>query len=97
MKVRDNVEWIIQWCKGKNVLDVGCVGMAATHGRPEWLHGIIKKHSQAVLGIDSNLKGIRALRRLGYRVKFADAENFSLKKRFDVIVASELNIFALIN
>lgn len=90
MKVENRIEWIVRQCQKQDVLDAGCVGMAIPYNYPEWLHGLIRKHAKFVLGIDSNLEKIKQLRKAGYNIKFADAENFSLSRKFDVIVASEL-------
>ena len=83
-------QWVAQQCRGKDVLDVGCVGGGVSHDHPCWLHGKIKQHARSVLGIDINLREVRKLQRLGYNVEYANAEGFSIKRKFDVIVAGEL-------
>lgn len=90
VKVENRLQWIVRQCKGRDVLDVGCVGEINTYGHPEWLHGLIKKSAKSVLGIDNNVEGIKQLKRQGYNVKVADAENFRLSHKFDTIIASEV-------
>ncbi len=90
MKVKDRVGWIIEHIKQKNVLDIGCVGIANTHGHREWLNGLIRRSARFVFGIDNNIEGIKRLKKRGYSCAVADAEDFSLPYKFDVVVASEI-------
>lgn len=87
------IEWIIKYCKGKDVLDVGCFGFLANKNfkEPEnWLHREITKHAKSVLGIDILRENIKWARKKGYNIVYGDAEKFSLPSKFDVIVAGEL-------
>ena len=90
MKVKDRVGWIIEHTRLKDVLDVGCVGIANPHGHREWLDGLIKRSARFVFGIDNNVEGIKRLETRGYNCAVADAEDFSVPYRFDVVVASEI-------
>ncbi|MEM3171085.1 MAG: class I SAM-dependent methyltransferase [Candidatus Hadarchaeales archaeon] len=89
----ERLAWIIKHCKGKEVLDVGCFGFQISEGLEEpkyWLHREIVKHAKSVLGMDILKKNIQWARKKGYKVVYGDAENFSLGRKFDVIVAGEL-------
>lgn len=90
MKVENRIDWIVQRCKGKDVLDVGCVGGENSYKDADWLHGAIREHAKTILGIDNNLKAVRKLQKLGYNTKYADAENFDLHRKFDVLIGGEL-------
>jgi 2-polyprenyl-3-methyl-5-hydroxy-6-metoxy-1,4-benzoquinol methylase len=90
MKVKDRIMWIIEHTRQKDVLDIGCVGIANPHGHREWLDGLIRRSAKFVFGIDNNIKGIRRLKKRGYNCAVADAENFSLPYKFDIVVASEI-------
>lgn len=82
--------WILNYCKGKSVLDVGCVGEKYPPTSPKSLHRMISKVSTFCIGIDTNREGIELMKKLGYNVIIADAENFKLPYKFDRIVASEV-------
>lgn len=90
IKVKDRIEWIVEHIRGKDVLDIGCVGESYTCGHSRWLHGILRKYARFVMGIDNNFDGVMRLREKGYNCVFANAENFSLPYKFDVVVASEV-------
>lgn len=94
----DRFDLIKPYIEGKKVLDIGfcdwCdqlreknVPFEITEG---WLHGYIEKHAKSVLGIDIAKECIDFLRDKGHNVKVANAENFDLNQKFDVIVAGEL-------
>jgi 2-polyprenyl-3-methyl-5-hydroxy-6-metoxy-1,4-benzoquinol methylase len=77
--------------KGKDVLDLGCVNHdAKTESDEFWLHKFLIKHAKKVTGLDNDKKELEKLNRKGYRIIYGDAENFDLKKKFDVVVAGEL-------
>ena len=79
--VTDRIPFIRDKCRGKRVLDVGCVNHTADCiGQPGWLHG--------------QIAAVAELNRRGYHAIVADAENFDLRDRypdgFEVIVAGEI-------
>lgn len=90
MKKYNRLELIKTICKGKNVLDIGCVGQMTPYGAPLWLHGHICEVAKSAVGIDIDVKGVEMLRKKGYNVVYANAENFDLGIKFDVIVAGEV-------
>lgn len=95
MKVENRIEWIARQCRGKDVLDVGPCGFSwrpdLSWFKKEWVHSVIQENARSVLGIDISKEGIERARRFGYNdIIYADAENFSLGKKFDVVFAGEL-------
>lgn len=88
MKLTSRIEWVAEQVKGKDVLDVGCVGdIDIPNFKGAWLHAAISKCARSVLGIDTNENGVGKMRALGYDVICADAERFDANPRkFDVVV-----------
>ena len=54
------------------------------------MHNKIKKCAASVTGIDISKEGVEFLKRKGYDIKLANAEDFNLNQKFDVVVAGEL-------
>lgn len=83
------IKYFSGFCSGKVVLDIGCV-----HHNPEnylskyWDHKSLHKVASRVGGIDLNKEGVECLR--GYDIRLADACNFDLREKFDVIVAGDV-------
>jgi len=75
----------MELCKGKKVLDIGCVG-----GNGGIIHKKIASVVCRITGIDIDKEGIEKLRMDGYNVKIADAENFNLNEHFELIISGEL-------
>lgn len=99
MHTNKNTKWssferfkiIKPFIENKSVLDIGCVGDYAEDIETDyWLHKLIKAHSKSLIGIDRAKESIDFLERKGYNVLVADAENFNLNQKFDVIVAGEI-------
>jgi|GEM_PF-3449272 len=67
----------------KTVLNVGCAQ------NPQ-LHHLLAGKSAGAVGIDIDAKGIRALKKKGYRVFTMNAEEIRFKEKFDCIIAGEL-------
>ncbi|KUO39430.1 MAG: hypothetical protein AVW05_01555 [Hadesarchaea archaeon DG-33] len=90
-KVRlvDRIKLIQRYCRGKKVLDVGCVGHTVPPDHPLWLHKRVNEVAGQVLGIDIESEKVEELRKHGYNVIVADALNCDLGK-FDVIVAGQI-------
>lgn len=88
-------QFIINHCRDKKVLDIGCVNhtLEAT-GRPDWLHGRLKEVASDLVGLDYEEEVVKQLQANGWRIIVADAQNFDIRKKyprgFEVIVASEL-------
>jgi len=87
----DRIEWITEQCKGKDVLNIGCVGeIDWIPNHPQWLHGAIGKRARSLVGIDIDRMGIEKLRKYGYDAIYADAQKFVSKHSVDVVVAGAI-------
>jgi len=87
----DRYKMIIDICRGKKVLDVGCVGHDLNFRRNSvWIHKLLRECAASVTGLDYDAKNVEQLNREGYKAVCADATDFELKETFDVIVAGEL-------
>ncbi|MDI6708718.1 MAG: methyltransferase domain-containing protein [Candidatus Thermoplasmatota archaeon] len=87
-------EIIEKYIKGKEVLDIGCVGDPKDLFSQEWswFHDKIRGAAKQVVGIDVNKELIAELKDKGYNIHYGNAEdpNLSLGRKFDVVVAGEL-------
>jgi 2-polyprenyl-3-methyl-5-hydroxy-6-metoxy-1,4-benzoquinol methylase len=91
MTIPERAEIIINYTKGKDVLDLGCIDTFSEKSKEDrWLHAILLKNSKSLLGVDIEKKEVNKLKKEGYDMICADVENMDLKKRFDVVVAGEL-------
>ena len=68
---------------GKTVLDIGCA-------QNPFIHKEIVKRSRYVVGIDINEKGIKSLKKQGFEAYVMNAENISLARTFEYVIAGEL-------
>ena len=64
----DRESLILNSCRDRSVLDVGCVGQARNHGSEHWLHGQLRKVASDLIGVDINLAGREELSIRGYDV-----------------------------
>ena len=81
------------YVEDKIVLDIGpaeLVGTINYHKMPRWIHGKITKVAKQVLGMELNLEQVQALNEQGYHIVQGNAEDFTLDRKFDVIVAGDL-------
>lgn len=87
----DRCKLISKLVAGRDVLDMGCVEHnLENRNRGTWLHEHIRRSAASVLGLDYEADEVRKMAAEGYNVVAADATNFDLKKKFEVIVAGEL-------
>ena len=89
------MELIYPYIKDKEVLDIGCY--AELRGlinnvkiEKSWIHGFLSKYSKHVIGIDIVPDKIETIKKQGYDVYCMSAEDFSFKKKFDVIFAGDV-------
>ena len=73
-----------------SVLDIGCVNHSLDDDDQNWLHGQLAASFDEITGLDFLEKEVEQLKSMGYNVKHANAEEFSLDDTYDVIVAGEL-------
>ncbi len=84
-------EFIATLVRGRDVLDVGCVGQnCSLEATSTWLHKDIVANAASVIGVDILRRGIAQLAEKGYRVVCADATSVELPNTFEVIVAAEI-------
>ena len=76
---------ILKYIKNKTVLDLGVGDI-----RDRFLHEFVAKHSKKAIGLEISQKRADALSEKGYNIIIGDAQNFDLKKKFDVILAGDL-------
>jgi len=82
-------EIILNHCRNKNVLDIGCAGQDLNYEDPLWLHGQIAKVAKNITGIDIDTDSVNKLKSLGYRV-LLPREIDTLEKEFDVIIMADV-------
>ena len=87
--MNQRIRKILEYCRG-DILDIGCLqhNIDKTNSA-NWLHGKLCENFKNVVGIDIS-EDVLKLRKFGYTVYRANAENFNLDKKFDTIVAGEL-------
>ena len=86
-------EFIVEVCRGKNVLDMGCIDHSwetAVSLGENWLHHRISKAAKSVVGLDLLAEDAKILNQRGYNIKAGNAESFDLGQTFDVLVAGDL-------
>jgi len=81
---------IIKHIKGKRVLDLGCVQSKDKMRNGDWLHAILCREADYVLGVDYAENEVEELKKLGFNVVCSNVENMELNELFDVIVSGEL-------
>lgn len=80
---------IPELCRGKTVLDVGCVGQDRLFGDPSWMHERINLAASEVTGVDIIRDKIEAMQKAGYRAVHRD-DLSGTDKRFDVVVMADV-------
>jgi len=89
--VGDKHEIIKKFVSGKDILDVGCTGGdPGAYSNERWVHGYIKRYAKSVKGLDLNKIEVERLNGLGYDIVYGNAENFNLKRIFDIIFSGDL-------
>lgn len=90
-KVCDKDAKILELCKNKYVLDVGCVGQIINkYNSKEWLHDKIRKISNEVHGVDIDQSGITKLKEMGYLIYHVNELSKLQKPHYDVIVMGDV-------
>lgn len=91
--VVNKVAFIQSKCRGKAVLDLGCIRHDAEFAikDPNWLHKRIREVAGQVVGVDYLREEVDRLRALGYEVVWGDVTRpLNIHRRFDIIVAGDL-------
>lgn len=87
--VVDKQAQIVALCKGKKVLDVGCVGQDLDPDSPRWLHARIREVAASVTGCDINTEGIQRLNERGLQILTPEQVEASNEK-YDVVVMGDV-------
>ncbi len=85
----DKFSSIVDFCQGKRVLDVGCIGQDKSFESEAWLHGRIKKVASRLVGSDINEDGINMLNDEGYEI-YTPEKLSALNEKFDLIVMGDV-------
>ena len=97
--LRGRIELILEKCKGKRVLHLGCVDAGLVHERlrsGELMHQKLTEVASELWGIDINAKDVSFLRHQGFNnlivgdICHLERIEILRGKEFDVIVASEV-------
>ncbi len=91
--VKNRAEILLKFIKGKEVLEIGCVGMGKhdVFGGTNFIAGYVKPRAKKWVGIDINKEGVMDLREKGFDARVYDAEKFfDLKRKFDIVLAEEV-------
>ncbi|HEX8771412.1 MAG TPA: methyltransferase domain-containing protein [Acidimicrobiales bacterium] len=95
-ETRDRTSVLREFCRGRRVLDVGCVGHASRIGSDAWLHAQLAEAAAECLGVDVDEDGLRRVTAGGYDAVFCDITSDPLPAQvldrapFDVVVAGEV-------
>src|SRR5688572_12613630 len=86
------LELVRELCRGKDVLDLGCVQHDAEQANnPAWLHQAVVDVAASVVGVDYSAANVERLRQRGYRVITADVTKpLPIEESFDLIVVGNL-------
>lgn len=93
--IGDKFEMVASYCKGKEVLDIGCVEELSDFS-PERIsktqHFALKKVASRLVGIDLEEKGVNAFKEMGFECYSCLAENAHLLKigQYDVILIGDI-------
>lgn len=82
-------DFILNECRGKSVLDVGCIGQDRNFGAPDWLHNKVKGVAKSVDGVDILTDQILELKKLGYSmltIKELEDKN----QKYDLVLISDV-------
>jgi SAM-dependent methyltransferase len=86
------IDFILGHCRGRRVLDVGCVQHTweQSHRNPNWLHQKIREVSTSCVGVDYLAQDVERLRELGYDMVVGDVLQDDPPGTFDVVVLGDL-------
>lgn len=93
--ITNRIPYILQECRNKRVLDIGCAHYAAKYIEKQgWLHREISKVAKYVVGIDIEKEAIEYMNEHGFKAHVANAQDFDIRniepELFDVIVCGDI-------
>jgi len=89
----DREAFVEERCRGKVVLDMGCIRHCAEAAinNSNWLHAKIKSVAEKTVGVDFLPREIEKLKAHGYDIVLGDVTKpLPISDRFDIIVAGDL-------
>ncbi len=89
----DKIEFIIDKCRNKKILDLGCIRHSAEFSLkdPDWLHKKILSVAEEAVGVDYLAEEIKKLNNYGYDIMYGDVTKpLNINKKFDIIIAGDL-------
>ena len=86
------LDFILEHCRGRRVLDVGCVQHTweQSHRNPNWLHKKIREVSASCVGVDYLTHDVERLNELGYDMVAGDVLRDQPPGTFEVVVLGDL-------
>ena len=86
------VDFILELCRGRRVLDVGCVQHTWEQSvrNPNWLHRKIREVSASCVGVDYLAEDVTRLQGLGYDMVVGDVLRDDPPGTFEVVVLGDL-------
>ena len=93
--IHDRVGFLADRCRGRHVLDIGCVAHAESRlGGDDWLHAHLARAAATCVGVDILDAGVAAVNAAGFDAVVHDLTTglgpLAERGPFDVIVAGEL-------
>jgi len=97
-KVVDRCDYIVNRCRSKRVLHLGCTDWPYTEAKRAngaLLHARLGHAASSLVGVDLDAEGIACLRRLGFQDAYVDnaeclTEPAVCNRTYDVVVAGEI-------
>ena len=92
VNIKDKKNRLFQkYCEGKEVLDLGSVEHDPVNMESEfWLFKALDRVAKRIVGLDYYEPGVIEMTKAGYQVVTADAQDFNLNEKFDVISVGDL-------
>jgi len=87
---RGKFERILELARGKDILDIGCVGGERSADFSQTTHARLAEVARSCVGIDVVADEIARMRTKGYDAIAANAETMHLGRTFDLIVAADV-------
>jgi 2-polyprenyl-3-methyl-5-hydroxy-6-metoxy-1,4-benzoquinol methylase len=88
-KAENKDQVIAQFCKGKTVLDVGCIGQDRNYAADNWLHEKVRKIALKIDGVDILVNEINILRANGYAMYTVEELQATMNK-YDVVLMADV-------
>lgn len=96
--IADRLEYILEACRGKRVLHLGCTDWPYTEAKLKsgtLLHGRLAAVTTSLVGIDADREGVACFHRLGFPETYVEnVENFGDSRvgggNYEIIVAGEI-------